>query len=239
MGQRSQVIIGYKTTEYDRSNHMPVAKDCRFARHLQWNYGAFMVIRAGQTIEFLNTVNANGDLSRDYQAKEYAQGALSMFCVNRITGNVQGLDESSDVSNCKASEWDNNNGLFITDLDPKNGYTFGFCTGYEEAAMVNGRKIKPMETIVSAREYLDASAWYLLQDDESIRAWADSMDYLRTDEHKKRWADDRIAEKDFLQGHLKSALKTLEQAEKEHSITAKRAKELMNMSSATTDLATV
>lgn len=239
MGQRSQVIIGYKSTEYDRSNYKSVMKDCRFARHLQWNYGAFMVLRASQTIEFLNTANANGDLARGYRTKELAQGALAMFCVNRTTGNVQGLDDSSDVSDSKASQWDNNNGLFIADLDPEKGYTFGFCTGREEARTVNGRKIKPMETIVSAREYLEASEWELLADDDTIRSWADTMEHLRTEEDKKRWADQCIDKKNWWNLYLPTALETLEKAEKEHTITAKRAKELMGMTSATADLATI
>lgn len=239
MGQRSQVIIGYKSTEYDRSNYKSVMKDCRFARHLQWNYGAFMVLRASQTIEFLNVAHANGDLTRGYHTKELAQGTLAMFCVNRVTGNVQGLDDSSDVSDSKASQWDNNNGLLIADLDPEKGYTFGFCTGREEARTVSGRKIKPLETIVSAREYLEASEWELLADDDAIRSWADMMEHLRTEEDKKRWADQCIDKKNWWNLYLPTALETLEKAEKEHTITAKRAKELMGMTSATADLATI
>ena len=238
MGQRSQVIIGYKSTEYDRSNYKSVMKQCRFARHLQWNYGAFMVLRASQAVSFLNTAQENGLNEHNWDILQRAQGALATFCVNRVTGNVQGLDESSDESNSKASQWDNNNGLFIADLDPEKGYTFGFCTGREEARTVNGRNIKPLETIVSAREYLEASEWELLADNDAIRSWADTMEHLRTEEDKKRWADQCIDKKNWWSQYLPTALETLEQAEKEHTITAKRAKELMNMTSAAVEVAT-
>lgn len=168
MGQRSQLVIGYKHRDCDNESWKPVPVQKRYARHLQWNWGEHMVMRAAQVIEYLTISAERGPLVGQW---ENAMGALGSFCVNRTTGVTQGLHPTDDVSEWPASGWDNNNGAFIIEMGDHGDYKFGFLTGREEADTVNGRAIRPLDTVLTAREYLVASGYDFTVEGE----WADKV----------------------------------------------------------------
>lgn len=151
MGQRSLLVIGYQTYNQigghagHRSNGETTPH--RIARHFQWNWGPHMILRAAQTAELLNTIGA--DKYYKFDADDHALGAAVTFCVNRTTGNTQGLGRYDDESAHSIDQHDNNNGACLVDIGPDGEWTIGFLIGRE-----NGGNLS---TVVTAQDYLNAS----------------------------------------------------------------------------------
>lgn len=166
MGQRSHLVIGYKGYAYEEWKPVEVQK--RYVRYLHWNWGEYMVMRAAQVIEYLTVSARRGPhVSQD----ENAMGALATFCVNYATGVTQGLHEDDDDSGSTSRHWDNNNGAFVIEMGDNGDYSFGFLTGTEEKRNVNGREVTPLKTVLTAREYLQASSYSF----DAEHEWADKV----------------------------------------------------------------
>ena len=145
MGQRSLLVIGYKT--YEGRKDPENVTNHRIARHFQWNYGHFMILRAAQVAELMATTQADRYYWMD--APSHATGATVTFCVNRTTGNVQGFHRMADESAQPIANHDNNNGAFLLDIGPEGEWSFGFLIGHEDGG--------DLETIATASEYLIAA----------------------------------------------------------------------------------
>lgn len=129
MGQRSHLAIAYPTTDTDTAPG-------RIVRYFHWNWGPFMLIRAGQAAHYLSAAVASGLMGYAHRLPEVSRGACVSFCVNQTTGDVQGLAGADDDSAYPASEWDNNDGVFVVDItgDENVPFTFGFFLRRYEAA---------------------------------------------------------------------------------------------------------
>lgn len=141
MGQRSLLVIRYATENNGQTTYH------RIARHLHWNWGQFMIHRAAQVAALMNV--AATDRYYHHDARGHAQGAAVTFCVNQVTGNVQGLNANDDESRYSIADHDNNNGVFLLDIDTHGQWSFGFLVGRENGG--------DLATIATAAEYLNAS----------------------------------------------------------------------------------
>jgi hypothetical protein len=141
MGQRSLLVIRYATECNGQTTYH------RIARHLHWNWGQFMIHRAAQVADLMSITDADNYYWHD--AERHAKGAAIVFCVNRTTGNVQGINASDDESGYSIEQHDNNNGAFLLDIDTHGQWSFGFLIGRENRG--------DLATIATAAEYLNAS----------------------------------------------------------------------------------
>lgn len=169
MGQRSLLVIGYQT--YDGRKDPDLISHHRIARHFQWNWGQFMILRAAQVAELMSTT----DHDRHYwmDADNHAAGAAVTFCVDRTTGNAQGFHRMDDESANSIAEHDNNNGAFLLDIGPDGEWSFGFLIGHEDDG--------DLKSIATASEYLEAAwetpAWLRVRDQEER---ADEVEHALT-----------------------------------------------------------
>lgn len=142
MGQRSLLVIRYATENRSGGNTV----NHRIARHFQWNWGHFMILRAAQTARLMDTMQSK---YYSFNGADNALGAAATFCVNQTTGDVQGLGAWADESAQSIEDHDNNNGAFLLDIDVDGSWTFGFLIGHEDDG--------DLKTVTTASEYLRAS----------------------------------------------------------------------------------
>lgn len=160
MGQRSQVIIFW-----EREKYQGVQLE-RVARHLQWNYGHFMIQRAHNAITAWHTMTENRDAM--FINDEHIAGLLAMFCYNPNTGDVQGLHPTDDESVHRLDEMDNNNGAFLIHIDKDAHATFAFIIGDEDGG--------DLRTVVTASEYMAAATRRMTDTDrECLELVADKV----------------------------------------------------------------
>lgn len=151
MGQRSQLVIRYQVTDPDNPGEIITR---RIARYFHWNYGHFMAQRAAQAVKLLNVWDSQYGERREhfrYYAEQSIQGLAATFSVNQLSGDVQGLDKHDDMSRFDIAHMDNNNGVFLVDVDIEGNWTSGFLIGTEDDG--------DMATVSTAREYLVASGF--------------------------------------------------------------------------------
>ena len=166
MGQRSQIIIRHTRTN-SFSGETTVT---RIARHLQWNWGIHMIQRAAQVVQQMQTQDRTG-AARHYEAGQL-QGILATFCVNRVTGTAMGLHETDDASEYDVSGFDNNNGLFLLDIDGSGNWSFALVVGTEDGG--------DCRTVTTAYDYFEHSRTNL---NELLR---EEPDYLAELAHSMR-----------------------------------------------------
>ncbi|MGP9725403.1 hypothetical protein ACT3SZ_15440 [Corynebacterium sp. AOP40-9SA-29] len=147
MGQRSLLVIGYQTYTQIGVQGGEETDQHRIARHLHWNWGPHMILRAAQVAELMNTTGA--DEYYKFHASDHALGAAVTFCVNQTTGVTQGLGRYDDESAHSIAEHDNNNGACLLDISPDGEWTLGFLIGAENGG--------DLATVATAQDYLNAS----------------------------------------------------------------------------------
>ena len=167
MGQRSQVYI-----RYNKGRNL-------IAKHLQWNYGYYMINRTYQILDFLKK-NALGEFS-EFKSKNYDEKDKTLksylgkgintdkqiltaliemnLSIGSIVGSYDLIKEELKYSSNKETfkmipkNQDNNNGILVIDLQEDNDNNikikYGLALGYEEGGN--------LDTMVSASEYLKAS----------------------------------------------------------------------------------
>ena len=143
MGQRSQIYIRYNNEKV------------LVAKHLQWNYGYYMIQRAHQILDFLNKntkdeysnfLSENFDLcNRKRYDLEICNSLISLnLGIGSYVPNCDlvkeqleflGRNESKDEFLMNPMTQDNNNGIFVVDIQEKQKKVhikYAFCKGYEE-----------------------------------------------------------------------------------------------------------
>lgn len=166
MGQRSQIIIRRART-FSADGQTRYA---RIARHLHWNWGIHMIQRAAQVVQLMQTQDGTGINS--LHKPGMLQGILATFCVNRVTGTAMGLHEDEDVAAYDVSGFDNNNGLFLLDIDADGNWSFALVVGTEDGG--------DCRTVTTAYDYFEHSRTNL---NELLR---EAPDYLAELAHSMR-----------------------------------------------------
>lgn len=183
MGQRSQIYIRYNK------------KRSLVARHLQWNYGYYMINRTYQLLDFLKKNTEENEYS-EFKSRNYddkTKSLLSYFgkttdkdilksliemnlTIGSIVRSIDLVKEEKEFGEYKESATfkmipqgqDNNNGILVIDLqeDEKNNVKVKY--GLALGYEENGN----LDKMVGASEYLKASG---------------SMEYLK--ENEKEYYD--------------------------------------------------
>lgn len=178
MGQRSHLVLGYQTG----SRHQGDIENNRISRYFSWNWGHFMIQRAAQAVRFAAV--GEGDDHYPYHAGTAALGLTAMFCVNQVTGDVQGMGKHDDESSYAIADTDNNDGAFLMDVDLDGNWTFGFLAG--------GR----LDTVISAAEYMaDYSVDHLDEEERELhdKALAELTEYESNGHAMTQETADRLA----------------------------------------------
>lgn len=139
MGQRSQIYIRYNNSE------------TLVARHLQWNWGEYMIARANQLLEFISKnikVNYSNFLSEHFEISNHGEYREDLKILDSLTslntnigsyvGNVDLIEEKL-IYNCNDKSFkfdperqDNNDGILVIDIkENEDGQTeikYGFST---------------------------------------------------------------------------------------------------------------
>src|SRR5574344_1268850 len=199
MGQRSQVVVRYHN------------KEKVVAKHLQWNYGFYMVNRTYQLLDYLkkSITHEQGEfLKSSYTDNKIVDGnneskniLTSLIELNLTIGsycNSYDLIDNQDYTKIGENKfkldpfnWDNNNGWLFIDIqnkDEKNAtIKYCFVKGYEELDDNENVELKPF----SIREYYDIKKDYnwnnTFDDDdkkeiESQLKFIDGVDVMTKDE---------------------------------------------------------
>lgn len=182
MGQRSHLVLGYQTG----SRHQGDIENNRISRYFSWNWGHFMIQRAAQAARFAAV--GEGDKYYDYKATSSALGLTAMFCVNQVTGDVQGMGKHDDESAYAIADTDNNNGAFLMDVDLDGNWTFGFLVGSEDGG--------DLKTVVSAADYIaNFSVDHLDEEERELhdKALAELTEYEANGHAMTQETADRLA----------------------------------------------
>lgn len=183
MGQRSQIYIRYNNAE------------TLVAKHLQWNWGTYMIARAYQLLDFIsknvessysNFLSEKFDIANHGEDREDLKILDSLISLNSEIGSyVQNIDlieenyiyrfhSDNDISfKLNPEKEDNNDGIFVIDVNENKDGTikikYGFSTGY-------GNNFK----MCSALNYL--------------KAYKEELEYMlkhcKTEEDKQELLDD-------------------------------------------------
>ena len=93
-----------------------------------------MLLRAAQIIPMCD-LHENMPAEDFHQLDDVIDMLRPLFCLNRTTGEVQGMQEHDDHSDWYNSRGikglDNNNGACLLDIDADGNYSIGFLVGRE------------------------------------------------------------------------------------------------------------
>ena len=146
MGQRSLFVARYEATTHAEGKATHSHR--RIAKHLHWNWGPHMILRAAQVVRHLRAVDDSG-ITFAYYAHEQAAALTTTFLVNQTTGVAMGFDSRHDESRANLDDHDNNNGAFLVDIDHEGCWTIGFLVGPEDGG--------DLATVASIDDYHEAS----------------------------------------------------------------------------------
>lgn len=169
MGQRSQVIFNIEHTDIHGKT-----RTARIARHHQWVYGHFLVIRAAQVVHFLDALIEH----KPRTTIDDLQAALpAIYGINQTNGDIQGLDQYSDVSKYRIEHMDNNDGYVVVDIrivdssDHATRQQVSYRIGILENVVVMSPTIEVTPRLTTAENYLRS---YMMNKQEAGAYWPKS-----------------------------------------------------------------